>query len=151
MIKKFEVFTNNISVIYRGIEQLKRKTMKKFGLKGNHAMCLFYLSYHPEGLTASQLCEKIGIDKAAVSRTLSELHKRECISYPNYRGGKKYNTAATLTEKGKKLTGELTDIICMLVDKISLDNITEENRTIMYRSLRTIANNIVKCLNEDCV
>ncbi len=149
MIKRFEIFTNNIAIIHKGIQQIKAEEMKKVGLKGPHVMYLFYLFRHREGLTASQLSERVGVNKAAVSRSLSELYKNNYIDYPDYSGGKKYNTPAVLTEKGCAVTSKLNDRICELVDRISLTNVDEEHRTIMYRSLRTIANNITSYINHE--
>lgn len=149
MIERFEIFTNNISIVYKGIQKLKNDTMKEFGLKGNHLMCLFYLDKYEEGLTASKLCELIGNDKAAVSRSLSELYKLGHICYDDFNGGKKYNTTVQLTEKGKEVTKVLVDTICRVVDEISLYNMNEEKRTELYRSLRTIANNITDAIKGE--
>lgn len=149
MIERFEIFTNNIAVVYKGIQKLKNDTMKEFGLKGNHMMCLFYLEKHSEGLTASQLCELTGNDKAAVSRTISELYKLGHISYDAFVGRKKYNTTLRLTEKGKMVTKALFETICRVVDEISLQNMSEDNRTEFYRSLRTLANNITAAIKEE--
>lgn len=148
MIERFEIFTNNISIVYKGIQKLKNDTMKEFGLKGNHLMCLFYLEKHEEGLTASQLCELIGNDKAAVSRSLSELYKLEHIYYDDFSGGKKYNTIVKLTEKGKNVTGVIMNEVCRVVDEVSLKNMDEDRRTEFYRSLRTLANSITEAIRE---
>ena len=149
MIERFEIFTNNISIVYKGIERLKNEKMKELGLRGNQVMYLFYLFQNDDGLTASQLCEMIDVDKAAVSRTLSELYKNGYIYYDDFSGGKKYNTPVKLTEKGRQTTTTMTDTICDLVDKISLTNVSEEERTILYRSLRTIAKNITQCVKGE--
>lgn len=148
MIERFEIFTNNISVVYKGIQKLKNEKMKEFGLKGNHMMCLFYLEKHEDGLTASQLCELIGNDKAAVSRSLSELYKLGHIYYENFTGGKKYNTIVKLTGKGKEITPVLFDEIVRAVDEISLKGTDEDHRTEFYRALRTLANSISDAVKE---
>ncbi len=148
MIERFEIFTNNISVVYKGIQKLKNDTMKEFGLKGNHMMCLFYLEKHEEGLTAAQLCELIGNDKAAVSRALSELYKLDHICYDGFTGGKKYNTVVKLSDKGKAVTAVLFDEIIRTVDEISLNNMDEDRRTEFYRSLRTLANSITEAIKR---
>ncbi len=149
MIELFEIFTNNISVVYKGIQKLKNDDMKKFGLKGNHLMCLFYLDKYEEGLTASRLCELIGNDKAAVSRSLSELNSLGHICYEGEAGRKKYNTVIRLTEKGKSITALLVEEICHRVDEISLQGMDLEQRTALYRHLRTIANNITDAIKGE--
>ncbi|MBQ8558514.1 MAG: winged helix-turn-helix transcriptional regulator [Tyzzerella sp.] len=115
--------------------------MKEFGLSGNYVMCLFYLAQYPEGLTATNLCELISIDKAATSRALSELVEKGYVYYPDLGNHKKYRTPAVLTEKGREMTGKIEDIICNAVDKIG-SSITDEEREIMYRSLDKISEGI---------
>ena len=115
--------------------------MKEFGLSGNHVMCLLYLAQHPEGLTATKLCELISIDKAATSRALSELVDKGYVYYPNLHNHKKYRASAVLTEKGQETTEQIDDIICDAVNKIG-SSITDEERGIMYRSLEKIAEGI---------
>ena len=149
MLQRFVIFMDNITKISKGIQVLKNRVMKQYGLNGGHAMYLFYLVQHSEGLTVSQMSELNKVSKPAVSRVFSCLYKKGYIDFPNYMGGKKYNTPAILTEKGRKQTKLLNDTICELVDKLSLTNVEEDDRTIMYRSLRTIANNITDYLNEE--
>lgn len=141
MINRFAIFTRNITVIYNGIQQLKKEYMKPLGLSGNSVMCLFHLMQNSEGLTASELCELVCVDKAAVSRSMSELFKKDCIAYPDFDGTKKYNTRAVLTEKGFRTAEGLNGAICTVVERLS-EGVTDDDRTCMYRSLRTIANNL---------
>ncbi|MDD4689145.1 MAG: MarR family transcriptional regulator [Eubacteriales bacterium] len=142
MINKFEAFTNNIAIINKGIGQLKNEVMKQFNLRGNQGMILFYLRQYSEGRTLSQLSEVMGIDKAAVSRGLSELHKNKYIVFSDYTGSKRYNTPAILTETGKSVIDKVNEIICDIVDRVSLSNMSEDERAIMYRSMKSIAENI---------
>lgn len=144
MIKRFEIFTKNISIINKGIGQLKTEVMKRFDLKGNQGMFLFYLRQHSDGLTVSQLSEEVGIDKAAVSRALSGLYEKKFIYYSEYTGGKRYNTPAILTSKGKEVVDKVNAVISEIVDSVSLADMSEDERTIMYRSMRSIAKNIKK-------
>ena len=148
MLKLFEVFTNNISVIHKGIQKLKSDEMQKFGLKGNHLMYLFYLLRHEEGLTAGQLAELVGVNKAAVSRALAELFDCGVISYPDYAGGKKYNTVAVLTKEGKDKAEKIEKRILELIEQMSLSNVEEDDRTTTYIFLRTLAGNITNFIEE---
>lgn len=141
MIDRFGKFVGEISSINKNIQKIKTNKMKEFGLSGNHVMCLLYLAQHPEGLTATKLCELISIDKAATSRALAELVEKGYVYYPNLSSHKKYRAPAVLTEKGQKMTEQIDDIICDAVDKIG-SSITDEERGIMYRSLDKIAEGI---------
>lgn len=140
-MNRFEDFVGIVSNIYKNIEKVKKNKMKEFGLSGNHVMCLYYLSQYPEGLTAAELCQLISVDKAATSRTLSELVDKEFVYYPNLEGNKKYRTKAALTEKGVAATTKIDKIIDKVVEEIGKD-LSDEERANMYRSLNIISDNL---------
>lgn len=148
LIKRFEAFANNIAIIHKNIRRLKNDVMKEYGLTGSQGIYLSYLMLYRDGLTVSQLAEIIGADKASVSRTFAALYKKGYIEYPDFCGEKKYNTPAIITESAQKIMVPIVETISKLIDIISLTDIDEENRTTMYRTLRTTAGNIAKCVNK---
>ena len=143
LIKRFEIFSNNISVVHRCIKQLKNEVMKRCSLTGSQGIYLAYLILYKDGLTGSQLAEIVGADKAEVSRAFKVLYDKDYICYPDFHGTKRYNTTAMITDKAREM-------MVPVIDEISLTNIDEEHRTIMYRALRTTAGNIKKCIDEKC-
>lgn len=147
MIERFGEFVGTISSIHKNIQKIKKHKMEAFGLSGNHVMSLFYLSQHPEGLTASKLCQLISVDKAAISRVLAELLEKGYIYYPDLEEGKKYRTNIMLTEKAQTVTKEIDEIICSIVEQIG-SSLTNEERTNMYHSLDTISENLEKLANS---
>lgn len=149
LIKRFEAFSDNISIVHKNIRKLKNEVMNKYGLLGNHGIFLSYLLLYRDGLTVSQLSEIIGADKAAVSRAYASLYRKGYIDYPNFFGDKKYNTPAVITESGQKIMEPIVETISSLIDSISLTDIEEDDRTTMYRTLRTTAKNIEKCVEEE--
>ena len=76
MINRFELFTTTITQIYKNLQRIKMQEMSGFELRGTYVMCMFELNRNPEGLTITQLSQLCGEDKAAISRTISELVKR---------------------------------------------------------------------------
>jgi len=141
MITRFEEFVGTISSIYKNIEKMKKNRMREFGLSGNHVMCMVYLAQNSEGLTATDLCKLISVDKAATSRALSELFEKGYIQYSNADGHKKYRAVARLTEQGIKVAKQMDVIICSVVNKIG-GSLTKQERDSMYRSLETIDTNL---------
>lgn len=141
MIKRFEEFVSLISNIHKDIQKIKQDRMKQFGLSGNHVMCLFYLSQNEDGLTASQLCQAMSVNKAAVSRSMADLLEKGYITYLEQEANKKYRAVARLTEKGLAVTKQLDGIICEVVNEIGRD-LEEEERNIMYRSLEIVCKNL---------
>ena len=90
MIKRFEQFSSAFSSIYRYIQRIEREEMEKHGLKGAFAQYLMALHRHPDGMTASQLCEECDMNKAAVSRAIAEMEEcglvcRKSEGYSSYR------------------------------------------------------------------
>lgn len=141
MLQRFETFVSGINRCHRSIQKIKSTEMTEFGLKGTHVMCVFFLSRHPEGLTAAELSTLSFEDKAAVSRTLSELRERGYISESAPETGRKYRAKVRLTDSGNALAGEVSRLISHWVSSGG-SGLTEEEREIFYRSLEKIADNL---------
>ena len=137
MIKRFESFVTGITVCYKYIQRIKSAEMTEFGLKGTHVMCLFFLHHNPEGLTAAQLCQLCAEDKAAVSRTVSELQKEEYIAS----GEKKYRALLRLTEKGEETAKRVDSLVEQWVG-FGGAGLSDEDRAAFYRALELISNNL---------
>ena len=137
MIDRFEAFVTGITTCYKYIQRIKTIEMTEFGLKGNHAMCMFYLNRNDEGLTAAQLSQLCGEDKAAISRTLVTLQEGGYV----VSGEKKYRAPLHLTESGKKVAQYVDDLIKEWVGHGG-DGLSEEERNIFYHSLETISTNL---------
>lgn len=143
MIHRFETFVTAISQIYRSIQRLKSKEMASLGLKGTHVMCLVQLRQHPEGLTAAQLSQLCGEDKAAVSRALSELEARGLTEVAEQPGQRRYRAPVTLTERGLQITQQMDRKILEAV-RLADKGYTEEERAVFYRVLLQISENLQK-------
>lgn len=141
MIQRFEEFVGLISSIHKDIQKIKQNKMKEFGLSGNHVMCLFYLSQNPEGLTGTELCQLISVNKAAISRTLSNLVEKGYVFYPDAGESKKYRAVVKLTLKGIAVTKQIDDIIRDVVDEIGKD-LNEDERETMYQTLAIVSRNL---------
>ena len=79
MLERFERFLSAISEIDRYWHKIAGDEMARYGLKGPHATYLVAIRRHPEGLTAGQLGECCGRDKADVSRTMATLEKKGLV------------------------------------------------------------------------
>lgn len=101
MRNRFEEFTVTILRLSRSLQRLRDGEMEKYGLRGKHVMCLYYLGCHPEGLTAVQLTALCEEDKAAVSRTLAALVERGFVSSETAEGRRSYRSLHFLTDEGR--------------------------------------------------
>ena len=138
MIQRFDAFVSGITACYKYIQRIKSMEMTEFGLKGTHVMCLYYLRRNPAGLTAAQLCGLCAEDKAAISRTVSELRSR---GYITTLSEKAYRAMLTLTSAGQELARKFDQLIELWVTAGG-DGLTDEERTDFYKALSSIAENL---------
>ncbi len=140
MQSRYEQFAGSVLCLYRCIQKIQRMEMEKYGLKGAHAQCLLAMSRYPEGITASQLCQISDKDKAAVSRTVSEL-AREGLIERQTKNGNNYRAPLILTQKGMEAAGRVDKAARMAVEQAG-EGLTDERRAIFYATLDLIASNL---------
>ena len=140
MISKYELFSSSVSCLYHDIQRIERTEMAKFGLKGPQAQCLLAMSRYPQGITAAQLCEVCEKDKAAISRTLSELEDAGmvCREQPN---GTRYRASLALTQTGREAAQAVSHRAKMAVEQAG-NGLTDAQREVFYQVLGLIADNL---------
>ncbi len=137
MLSRFEQFSYVISGINRYIQKIERDEMIKYGCKGAFAQYLVALLSHPEGLTASRLCEICDKDKAAVSRMVNEMLEKGLVTRSG-EGSRAYNAPILLTESGRNAA----EHVCMKARaavKAVGGEMSEEDRRVLYSLLDSIA------------
>ena len=140
MLDRFERFSFSIFEITRHWHKITSEEMEKFGLKGTHCVYLLAIHQHPEGITATQLGEICGRDKADVSRMISIMERkglvtREAVSKNLYRGLLK------LTEDGMAAA----DFVCRRVKvavELASKGLDDTHRKQFYDALDLIAGNL---------
>ena len=138
MNQRFDAFVSGITACYKYIQRIKSMEMTEFGLKGTHVMCLYYLRQNPAGLTAAQLFGLCAEDKAAISRTVSDLRSR---GYITSLSEKAYRAMLTLTAAGQELARKFDHLIELWV-AIGGDGLSDTERSDFYRSLSSINENL---------
>ena len=146
MENRYELLSGAISCMYHDIQKIERVEMARYGLKGPHAQCLLAMKKHPEGITASRLCEICEKDKAAVSRTLAELEEVGMI-YRENRNGSRYRSALMLTEQGEIAAEAVVEKARMAVELAGI-GFGDAEREVFYRVLAIIAGNLHKLCKE---
>lgn len=140
MISRFEQFTLSVANIYRCVQKIERVEMARYGLKGPHAQCLLAMLRYPGGITASQLCVICDKDKAAISRTVSEL-EREGMVERKTKNGNMYRAALKLTASGEVAARQVDERAQLAVERAG-ESLTDEERAVMYKTLALIAANL---------
>ncbi len=139
MQERFQTFTVLIAKISRSIRKIKTEEMDEFDLKSPHVSCLYYL-YKLGALTAKQLCDICGEDKAAVSRSIEYLEANGYIVCDSSLK-KRYRSSLMLTDKGQNIGNTIAEKIDKILDLASV-GLSDENRMIMYECLTLISNNL---------
>lgn len=114
--------------------------MAKYGLKGPHAQCMIAMSRYPDGVTAAQLCEICDKDKAAISRTISELEQAGMLLRHDPEG-KRYRSLLRLSDRGREIARSVGELVFLAVSKASEGYDSEHQQTFM-RVLSLIAGNL---------
>ena len=140
MTTRFEHFSAAIYGIYRDILKIQRDEMTKHNLKGSYALYLTALLHHPDGITATQLCEICDKDKAAISRVISELENKELVTRVSA-SDTFYRAKLKLTEHGTQIA-EQVDRAASIAVEMATRGMSEDHRRIMYECLGLIATNL---------
>lgn len=141
MEARFELFTGLIAKASRYIHKIKSEEMAEYSLKSSHVSCLYYL-YKVPTLTAKELCDLCGEDKANVSRSISFLESAGFVHCQS-KTQKRYQSPLSLTRKGEEIGKDLAEKIDRILLEAS-EGLTEENRKIFYQSLSLICDNLEK-------
>lgn len=147
MFDRFEKFALTIAQINRYVQKIKTSEMTELGLKGNHTMCLYYLGRNAEGLTSSELCNLCKEDKAAISRTISELENLGFVKADDTDGKREYRTKLRLTKKGEGAACIIDTKIRNAVD-MGGKGLTDQQRADFYNALDIIAENLKNFTEE---
>lgn len=140
MENRFERFSFAISEISRYWHRLTSEEMEKYGLKGTHAVYLTTLFHNPDGLTAPQICEASGRDKADVSRMMSIMEKKGLVTKESVNRNL-YRAVFKLTDAGREAAQFVRERASIAVEIAGRD-LTDEKRAVFYESLETIAVNL---------
>ena len=140
MISKYELFSSSVSCLYHDIQKIERVEMANFGLKGPHAQVLLAMSRYPEGITSARLCEICEKDKAAISRSVSELEQAGLLKRTE-RNGIRYRALLLLTEQGIAAAQAVSDRARQAVEQAG-EGLTDAQREVFYQVLALIAGNL---------
>lgn len=146
MIDRFERFSVAIAEISRYWHKLASEEMAKYGLKGSHAIYLTTLYRHESGMTAPQLCETCGKDKADVSRMMTIMENKGLVIKQSDNRNR-YRGLLKLTESGKAAAEFVRERARVAVE-LAGGQLSEEMREVFYKSLELIAGNLRELSRE---
>lgn len=144
---RFVTFATTISAIYRMVQQIKTKEMKRLGLKSTHVMCLYHLGKAPEGLTAAELCRMCKEDKAAISRCVHALAQRGYIRMEEKEDGRTYRAKIILTPEGAQVVTYINERISCALEAVG-GSLDEKDRKVFYRCLLQITDRLQQYVKQ---
>lgn len=140
MVDRFERFSYAISEISRCWHKLAAEEMAKYGLKGPHALYLVTMRRHSDGITAAQLCDVCGRDKADVSRAVSIMEEKGLISRQGVNRNH-YRALLKLTAEGATAAEHVCQRASVAVE-LAGKGFSDAHREIFYTVLEMITANL---------
>lgn len=140
MIDRFEKFSLTISQISHYWHRLAGDVMKRYGLKGPHAVYLTTLYRHPDGVTAMELSELCARDKSDVSRAAALLEKNGLLE-KNVPDSGCYRAKLRLTEYGQEVARSMQAYVIAAVQSGSA-GLSENQRDLFEHALELICTNL---------
>ena len=137
MQSAFETFLLSIEQIGKNLRKYKDGQAAELGLRGIHVMVLHQLSKSSEGMTAAGLSRACGVNRAFVSRVVSELLSLSLIAYADPQTERPYRTRLCLTERGTETVKEMNQRIEEAVAALGAD-IRPRDMAIFYSVLRRL-------------
>lgn len=140
MIDRFERFIFTISEIDKNWHKVAADVMAEYGLKGPFVVYIVALNRNGEGVTASQLSEICGRNKADVSRAMKDMESKGLIKR-SVENNSLYRAKLTLTDKGKSAAERVIKAASKAVE-FGGKGIDNEKREIFYEILGMISSNL---------
>lgn len=140
MLNRFERFIFTISEIDKNWHKVASDVMAEYGLKGPLVVYIVALNRNSEGVTASQLGEICGRNKADVSRAMKDMESKGLVKRGNT-SSNLYRAKLTLTEKGKAAAERVIKAAARAVE-FGGKGIDDEKREIFYEILGMISSNL---------
>ena len=143
---RFELFDVSMSLICKSIQKIKSEIMQSYGLKSSHVLFMVQLGEQEDGLTASELSRAGHMDKAQISRVVSELTDKGYITKCSGTG-QKYRNKFKLTEAGRRIAKDLNNLIDKALEYVS-GSIPKADLEVFYRTLFTISDKLFSLTEE---
>ena len=139
--EKFYEFTGLFSRVGKALRRAQEKYTRDFGLRSVHVFCLLRLLDAPGGLSATELSERCGVDRAQISRVTAELEGAGLICEAAPGSKRRYRGSLTLTEPGREKAAMMNNIVAEKLSAVS-GELDEHDVEVFYRVLRAILERI---------
>ena len=142
---RFILFSTLLGDAQKSISRIKQKKMDQYGLGSSHTLCMCLLAENPDGLTKTELVRRCGVDKAQISRVVSDILEKDYVSIVNPECN--YRQRYALTDEGALVAADMRQIILDINNFVS-DSISKEQIENFYETLKIICGNLKKAEKE---
>ena len=132
---RYEKFISLIDGIHKAIHKIKLDHAPELGIKSVHIFWLSHLLQYPDGMTAAELASESMVDRSLISREIESLEQGGYVVLR----GRRY----ILTDEGKRLAAEITNIVMGVQDRAN-EGISEEELLSFYATLEKLHGNFNK-------
>lgn len=147
MIENFERLCTGVNSIYKSVRRIQQNEMTALGLSCKHVLPFYFLMMNREGLTAAELCTLCNVDKAGISRVLSEMKEMGYVAIEKTSERRAYRSKVLLTGAGEQ-TAEVIRERILRATMEGGQTVSEEEREIFYRVLGIIGANLVRAAEQ---
>ncbi len=141
MLERFAKFSRCLCQIDHYWHHLAAEEMASYDLKSPHVVYLNALyDVDAEGVTAAQLAQLCGKNKADVSRMICILEKKNLVKKVAT-GSNMYRAKLTLTEEGRKAALHVRKRAAVAVE-LAGRGLTAQERETFYKALELITGNL---------
>lgn len=135
--ERFYEFSGLVSAAYKALRQAQEKYTREFGLRSVHVACMLHLLGAPEGLSATELSERCGVDRAQISRVTGELERAGliCEAVPGEK--RRYRGPLALTDTGREKAAQMNAIVAEKLAAVSAE-LNPYDVNVFYRVLRAV-------------
>lgn len=138
---RFLLFSSRLNDAQKSIARIKQKKMEHYGLGSAHVICICLLEEHSKGLTKTELAKRGGVDKAQISRVISDVLEKDYVNISNPQAS--YRQRYTLTELGATVAKEIRKTILDINSFVS-ESIPQKDIDTFYTTFNTICENLSK-------
>ena len=139
--ERFNTFVLLVSRAYKSLRRAQEKYTRAFGLRSVHVTCMLQLHAAESGLNATELSRMCGVDRAQISRVVSELEGAGLVRASEPGEKRRYRGVLELTERGREMAAGMDAIVSEKLDAVAsgLDSADVET---FYKVFRQIADRL---------
>lgn len=138
---RFLRFILLVEGIHKSVQKIKYNNATNLGVKGVHVLWVYELLRSPDGMTASELAAVSNIDRSLISREIASLRKLGYVEEDSHSDKRSYNAKLRLTEKGKEIAREISDV-AIGIQQSANAGISEEELATFYSVVEKLYENL---------